>query len=190
MTDLQQMDEDSSVLRWRGIVENGLYLLVLVLWVPHFLALYRALRRTSLAPALFGSLLGIVGLAVLAVGALPHVATAPISDLYHAPGTTSEVQTTLVQMWQVTEGIFDALLITGLFILPIALLCLGVAMLRSPNFGRGFGIFSLVLGVSGVVAAVVLLLDPGSAVAVVGVLTMIAFNIVVGWKVIGLSRAA
>ena len=63
-------------------VEDGLYLVVLVLWVIHFVALYRALRETSLAPALFGSVLGIVGLGVLAAGALPHVATATISDLY------------------------------------------------------------------------------------------------------------
>jgi hypothetical protein len=31
-------------------IENGLYLVVFVLWVTHFLALYRALRGTSLAP--------------------------------------------------------------------------------------------------------------------------------------------
>jgi hypothetical protein len=62
-------------------VEDSLYLVVLILWVTHFLALYRALRGTSLAPALFGSVLGIVGLGVLAAGALPHVATAPISTM-------------------------------------------------------------------------------------------------------------
>ena len=67
-------------------VEDSLYLMVLILWVTHFLALYRAIRGTSLAPALFGSVLGIVGLGVLAAGALPHVASIPISDLYHAPG--------------------------------------------------------------------------------------------------------
>src|SRR3712207_7030169 len=51
---------------FRSTVEDGLYLVVLMLWVAHFLALYRALRRTNLAPALFGSVLGIVGLGVLA----------------------------------------------------------------------------------------------------------------------------
>jgi hypothetical protein len=56
-------------------VENGLYLAVLVLWVPLFLALYRCLRRSGAAPALFGSALSILGLGVLAAGALPHVAT-------------------------------------------------------------------------------------------------------------------
>jgi len=42
------------------IVEEVLYLGVLALWAVHFLALYRALRATSLAPALFGSALGIL----------------------------------------------------------------------------------------------------------------------------------
>src|SRR5215211_5928065 len=53
------------------VVEEVLYLAVLALWVIHVLALYRALRGTSLAPALFGtSALGIMGLGVLAAGAL------------------------------------------------------------------------------------------------------------------------
>ncbi len=71
-------------------VENSLYLLVLIMWVPFFLALYRALREASLAPALFGSVLSILGLVVLAAGALPHVVTSRISDLYHGAGATSE----------------------------------------------------------------------------------------------------
>jgi hypothetical protein len=58
-------------------VENSLYLVVLLLWVIHSLALYRALRRTSPTPALFGTVLSILGLVVLAAGALPHVATGP-----------------------------------------------------------------------------------------------------------------
>src|SRR5262249_35931772 len=56
------------------IVENGLYLAALVLWVALSLALYRRLNRTSPAPALFGCALSILGLGVLAAGALPHVA--------------------------------------------------------------------------------------------------------------------
>ena len=114
-------------------VEDSLYLVVLILWVTHFLALYRALRETSLAPALFGSVLGIVGLGVLASGALPHVATAPISDLYHAPGATPEDRATLVLLWQATEGIFDALFGVGLLLVPLGFFALGVAMLRVPG---------------------------------------------------------
>src|SRR5215207_907641 len=127
-------EAEGEVMRFPDIraartVEDGLYLVVLILWVTHFLALYRALRGTSLAPALFGSVLGIVGLGVLAAGALPHVATAPISDLYHAPGATLEDQATLVLMWQATEGIFDALFGVGLLFVPIGYVALGIAML-------------------------------------------------------------
>src|SRR5215210_6681667 len=137
-------EPEGEVMRFPDIraartVENSLYLVVLILWIAHFLALYRALRGTSLAPALFGSVLGIVGLGVLAAGALPHVATAPISDLYHAPGASPEDRAALVLMWQATEGIFDALFVVGLLLVPIGFVALGVAMLGAPAFGRGFG---------------------------------------------------
>jgi hypothetical protein len=171
-------------------VENSLYLVVLILWITHFLALYRALRGTSLAPALFGSVLGILGLVVLAAGALPHVAQARISDLYHAPGATPEAQATLVLLWQATQGIFDALLIVGLVLLPIGLIALGVAMLGASAFGKGFGGMSVVLGMLGVVAAAVLLVDPHSPIAVVGFFALIIFHLVLGWKVYRLSRVA
>ena len=170
-------------------VEDGLYLVVLILWVAHFLALYRALREASLAPALFGSVLGIVGLGVLAAGALPHVAQASISDLYHAPGASPEDQAALVLMWQASQGIFDALFGVGLLLVPIGFVALGVAMLGAPAFGRGSGGVSVVVGVVGVVAASILVVDPLSPSAFVGVLALIVFHIVLGWKLYSLSRA-
>jgi hypothetical protein len=187
-------EPEGEVMRFPDIraartVEDSLYLVVLILWVLHFLALYRALRRTSLAPALFGSVLGIVGLGVLAAGALPHVATAPISDLYHAPGATSDDRATLVLMWQATEGIFDALFGVGLVLVPIGFIAIGVAMLRAPAFGKGFGRLSLALGVIGVIAASILLINPLSPMAFVGVLALIVFHLVLGWKVYSVSRA-
>ncbi len=170
-------------------IENSLFLVALILWVPHFLALYRALRGESLAPALFGSVLGILGLVVLAAEALPHVAQAPISDLYHAPGATPEEQATLVFLWQATHGILDAMLIVGLVLLPIGLVCLGVAMLRAPAFGKGFGGASVVLGALGVGSASLLVVDPASVLgAVFGVFALIIFHFVLGWKVYRLSR--
>jgi hypothetical protein len=187
-------EPEGEVMRFTDIraartVEDGLYLVVLILWVAHFLALYRALRGTSLAPALFGSVLGIVGLGVLAAGALPHVATAPISDLYHAPGATPEDKATLVLMWQATEGIFDALFGVGLLLVPVGFVALGVAMFGAPSFGKGFGGVSVVLGVIGVVAASVLLVDPLSPSSFVGVLSLIAFHLILGWRLYSLSRA-
>jgi Domain of unknown function (DUF4386) len=170
-------------------VEDSLYLLVMMLWIIHFLALYVALRGTSLAPALFGSVLGILGLVVVAAGALPHVAHVTISNLFQAPGATTQDQATLVLMWQATAAIFNALLVVGLVLLPIGLIALGVAMLRSRAFGKVFGGVSVGLGVVGIVAATVLLVDPLSSITVVGVFTLIVFNLVLGWKTYSLSRA-
>ena len=177
-----------SAIRAGRTLENGLYLVVLVLWVAHYLALYRALRATSLAAALFGSALGVLGVVVLAAGALPHAASLPISNLYHAPGATPADQQMLVLLWQTTQGIFNALLVVGLVILPFGLVGLGVAMFGAPAFGKGLGGISVVLGLIGIGAAVALLVDPLSPVAVVGVLTLIGFHLVLGVKVFRLSR--
>lgn len=167
--------------------ENGLYLLVLVLWVAHFIALHRALRRTSPAPALFGSGLGIMSVVMLAAGALPHVVTAPISDLYHAPGATPEERASLVVAWQAAQSILESLLIVGLVIAPIGLLLLGAAMLRTPAFGRGVGRLTIGLGAAGAAAAVVLLAVPDSLIAVVGFFALIAFHLVLGWRTFRLT---
>jgi len=177
-------------IRVARVVENGLYLVALILGVIFFLALYRALQRTNLAPALFGSVLGILGLTVLAAGALPHVATAPLSDLYHASGTTSGEQATLALMWQATWGIFGALLAVGFFVTTIGLMALGVAMLGAPTFGKGFGWVSVVLGAVGLAAAVFNIVDPPSVIAAVTFFAIITFQLVLGWKVYSLSKAA
>jgi hypothetical protein len=170
-------------------LENGLYLVVIALFVIHFLALYRALRGSSLALALVGSVLGIMGLAVLAAGALPHVATTRLSDLYHAAGASAQDQATVVMLWQANQGIFDALLAAGLVLLPIGLVAVGIAMLRAPAFGKGFGGATVGLGVVGIGSATALLLDPLSPIAVVGFLALIVFHLVLGWKVHRLSSA-
>lgn len=170
-------------------VENGLYLALLILWIPHFLALYHALRGTSLAPALFGSVLGILGVTVMAAGALPHAATTPLSDIYHAPGATPADKAALALMWQATWGIFDALLFVGLAMVSAGLTALGAGMFESPSFGKGYGWFSVALGVIGLIAVVGLLIDPNSSIAVLNVFGQIIFHFVVGRKVYTLSRA-
>jgi hypothetical protein len=163
-------------------VENGLYLVVLVLWVIHALALHRALRSASPALALFGTALSILGLAMLAAGALPHVASAPIADLYHAPQATLQDQSTLVLLWHATQGMFDALLVTGLVIVPMGLLALGMAMRADPAFGKGTARSSLALGGVGLAAAAALLVDV-SPIGAIGVLALVVYHLVAGWKV-------
>lgn len=171
-------------------VENSLYLTALLLYVIHVLALHRALRGTSAAPALFGSALAVLGLGVLAVGAIPHIVQTRLSDIYHAPGATPGEQESVVLMWEVSQGIFDTLLVTGLFIVPMGYLLLGVAMFGAPAFSKWFGSMSVGLGVAGIVAVSVLLTGPVSEIAAVGIFALIVFHLVVGWKVYSLSGAS
>jgi hypothetical protein len=171
------------------VVENGIYLVALILEVTLFLALYRALRGTSLAPALFGSVVGILGLVAMVVSATPHIAHAPLSDLYHAPGATPEAQATLALLWQATWGIFDAMLYVGFFVVPVGLILLGVGMLGSPAFGKGFGGVTVALGVVGLVAAVLQMADPSSMIGAGSYFACLIFYLVLGWKVYSLSRA-
>ena len=67
------------------------------------------------------------------------VATAPLSDLYHAAGATPQDQATLVLVWHGIHAMFDALLFTGLAIVPLGLIPLGAAMLRAPGYGKPMG---------------------------------------------------
>lgn len=187
-------DPEGSIMRFpevRAAVTLGesLYLVSVILWVALLLALYRALRVTSLTPALFGSGLGLLGLVVFAAGALPNVAFAPISDLYHAPGATPEEQATLVLLWQATHGIFNELDTSGFLFMTTGFIVLGVAMLRAPAFGKSFGGVSVVLGVAGIAGISVFGVDSFSF-APFAILVFIVFPLLLGWKVYSLSRAA
>lgn len=171
-------------------LENGLYLAVLVLWVPLALALFCSLRRSRPAAALFGSALNIFGLTVLAAGAIPHVVTSRLSDLYHADGATPDEQATLVFLWQANQAMFDALLLVGLMIMPVGIILLGLAMRRDPAFGKFAGNVSVALGVVGLAAATVMLVDPLSPVAALGVFALLGFHLIAGWKTYRLSTTA
>ena len=171
-------------------VENGLYLAVMVLWVPFYLALHRRLVKFRPAPALFGSALGVLGLGVFAAGAIPHAATSRLSDLYHAAGANAGDQATLVLVWQATQGIFDALLLTGLLVAAAGIVLLGLAMYADPAFGNAASWLTVLLGTAGLAAGTVVLIDPTSLVAALGIFALIAFHLILGWKVYRLSTVA
>jgi hypothetical protein len=169
-------------------VENSLYLAALLLWVIHSLALYRALCRPSPTSALFGTALSILGLVLLAAGALPHVAAAPLSDLYHSAGTTPQDQTTLVLVWHGIEAVFNTLLYTGLALLPLGLIALGKAMLGAPDYGRRIGRTTVALGGAGLVAAAAVLIGVPTM-AAVGLFALTGAHLAVGWRTLRLSGA-
>ena len=177
---------DIHILR---VIENGVYLVGLLLEILLFLALFYALRKASLAPALFGSVLGIVGLVSMAISATPHVAHYPLSELFHATGTTPEAQEAIAIMWQATWGVFNAPLFVGFFVVPAGLILLGVAMFSSPDFGKGYSWLSLVLGVMAFIAAILQMIDPASDIGALSYIAPVIFYFVLGIKIYRLSKA-
>ncbi len=121
------------------LVGEAVYAAAIILWVMLVLALYRALRAGSSAPALFGSGVGLFGLVFLGAGAVPAVAFSHISGLFHAPGATAQEQATLASVWQGAQGIFNETDTMGFIFLTVGIILLGIAMVRNPAFGKRLG---------------------------------------------------
>lgn len=160
------------------------------LWTSTVRPSAAAPRRTRPASALFGAALNVVGLVVLAAGVLPHVVTSRLSDLHHADGATPDDQATPTALWQANQGMFDALLLVGLLVMPIGVIAFGLALRRDPAFGKVVGNARVALGAVGLAAATVVLVDPLSAAAAPGVFALTAFHLVAGWRPYRLSTTA
>jgi hypothetical protein len=82
---------------------------------------------------------------------------------------------------------FDALLLTGLVVTAVGIVLLGLAMFGDPVFGPVSRLLTVLLGIVGLGAATVVLIDPTSLVAALGVFALIGFHLVLGWRVFRLS---
>ena len=168
---------------------SGLGITSGILSIALLLALYHALRGTGRGAALFGSVLGVLGLVATALAFTSvFVAFAPLSDLYHAPGATPEEQATALLLGQATLGIVDTFFFLGNLFLMVGLIALGVAMLRTPAFGKGFGGVSVVLGVAGAVGQYATVIVPAGIGA--AIIANLIFLFLFGWKVYSLSKVA
>lgn len=174
-------------IRFATTVAEVAYLVAVISLVPLILAMYRALRGSSLTPALFGSGLSFVGIVVYAAGALPVVALSQISDLYHASGATSSQQATAVLLWQGVQGIFNETDTIGFIFFMIGIIVLGVAMLRTQTFGKVFGALSVVIGFIGVIGTSLFAID-STIFAIFAILAFLVYPILFGWRVYSLSR--
>jgi len=169
-------------------VGNSFYFLVSVSLVGLALGLYRALRGTSPGPAVFGTVLYVLGLGVTFVEDTTQFAFDPISNLYHAPGATPADQVTLALIWQATQGMFNEFDVAATILLSTGLIILGVAMFRTPTFGRVFGGLSVVIGAAQIVAINVVSTN-SAAYAPFALLAFLIFPVVFGWKLYSLSKA-
>ena len=170
-------------------VGNGFYFLVSVSLVGLALGLYRALRGTSPGPAVFGTVLYVLGLGVTFIEDTTQFAFDPISNLYHAPGAAPADQATLALIWQATQGMFNEFDVAATLLLSTGLVVLGVAMIRAPTFGKVFGGLSIAFGVAQIFG-ISLFSTNSAAYAPFALLAFLIFPVLFGWKLYSLSRAA
>ncbi len=149
------------------VVENGLYLLGLILQVPLFLAVHRAFRERNPASALFGPAIAIVGIVIMATVAAPHGAHAPLSALAQDPGIAPTDLRTVALMWQALWGVFYGVLNVGFVVVPLGIGVCGIAASRSKDYGRRAGYAVIALGTIAFLAGFAQFADPGSDVGFV-----------------------
>lgn len=170
-------------------VGNNINLVANVLVLALFLALYRALRGPSPMASLLGAVLGVLGLTVLFAESQTQVAFAPLSDLYHAAGTTPSQQETLALVWQGTQGMFIQLDVAAGIILSLGFVLLGIAMLHAPAFGRRIGAVTVALGALAVLGIYLIPVFGEASIPAVLVLPVyVVLPILLGWKLRRLPR--
>lgn len=173
-------------IQYARAAENLLYLAAIVLWAVHHELLHRLLRVTAPALSAAARIVGSLGAAVLAASALLNVATATMSRAYQQADEAG--RSVVVLAWQSSQGVMDALLVTGALLLPAAIVLFGIALRlgRSPILGWG----ALVVGTAGTAAVVVAVVTSSTSMLVaVSILGALAFHLVAGIRWLRLSRS-
>ncbi len=164
------------------IAEHFLYLGALIFFALHVAVLHRLLTASHPAAALFGTVVAEFGLLIMAASSLLHVSTSPLADLYTDPDATAEDLRSIEHAWHGAQSIFDTMLTTGVLLVPIGMVLLGIAMWAAPAFGHRLAQVSIALGAVGFVGATIAVLMPGSAFSALAVLTIVVFHLLTGWR--------
>jgi len=164
------------------IAEHFLYLGALILFALHVLVLQRLLSAAHPAAALFGTAVAEFGLVIMAASSLLHVSTSPLAELYAASGTSPGELSAIEYAWYGAQSVFDTMLTTGVLLVPIGIVLLGVAMRRAPAFGTGIATSAIGLGALGIIGAVIAVADPGSDFAAASVLAIVVSFLITGWR--------
>ncbi len=171
------------------IAEHFLYLGALVLFALHLLVLNRLLRRAHPAAALFGTATAVFGLIIMAASSLLHVSTAPLADLYNTPGASPQDLRAIEYAWYGAQSVFDTMLATGVLLVPIGLVLVGIAMRSEPAFSSRLAALTIGLGTVGVIGAAFSVIVPGSVASAASVLAMAVVFASTGWWTLKLGRA-
>jgi len=170
------------------IAEHFLYLGALVLFALHVFVLHRLLRAAHGPAALFGTVVAAFGFVVMAASSMLHVSTSALADLYRAPGTSSEEQQMIEYAWHGAQSVFDTMLATGVLLVPIGIVLLGIAMRQAPAYGSRLAALTIGLGTVGIIGATIEAIDTGSDFSAASVLAIVVFNAVVGWRTLTLGN--
>ncbi len=186
------------------IVGFGLLLAAVILATALLLALYRALRGTTLALALYGGVLGVLGLIMFAFLFAHDITVLPaVSDLY-ADATTDAERMTIIHLYVVGSRVPGlALGLVASVLVSVSFISLGAAMMGNPEFGKGLGGVTVAFGVVALGAQISLRVAftsvAGETAAASGALAaagavplilLVAFLLLFGWKAFSMSRAA
>ena len=171
------------------IAEHFLYLGALILFALHVFTQQRLLSVAHPAAALFGTVVAAFGYVVLVASSVLHVTTAPLAELHSSPDTPAQDLTSIEYAWRGTQAVYDTMLATGLLLVPIGIILLGIAMRSTSSFGPRLGTFAIVFGLIGTVGAVVEIVDTEVELSALSVLAIVVFHLVVGLRTLKLGNA-
>lgn len=186
-SDLETLTDFADIESGR-IAEHFLYLGALVLFALHIVVLHRMLRTAHQAAALFGAAVAEMGLIIMAASSMLHVSTSPLADLYTEPGTSPEDLRSIEYAWYGAQSVWDTMLATGVLLVPIGIVLLGVAMRSAPEFGTRLTMLAVVLGALGIIGATIAVVVPGSMFSALSVLAIVVFHLTTGWRTLQLGN--
>jgi Domain of unknown function (DUF4386) len=171
-------------IRTQWLIGDAVYLAAFADFAILVLALYRALKGSSLAPALFGGVLGLLGIVLLVGGSFTGIVLGHISDLYHASGVSSQDQVTLTLAWEAIEGVFTETDTVGGIFLALGFILLGMSMFPNPRFGRPLAGVVTVLGLIAVGGIAVISIGQGNPDDYAFVVLVLVLPLLLGWKLL------
>jgi hypothetical protein len=80
--------------------------------------------------------------------------------------------------------VFDTMLATGVLLVPIGLLLLGLSMRRFPALASSIMWLTIGIAALGVIGAVIAIIDPGSMFSAISVLGMTVVLLATGWQML------
>lgn len=187
-SDVETLQDFENIEAGRN-AEHFLYLVALVLFALHAFTLRRLLEAAHLAATLFATVITSFGLVIMAASSLLHVSTSPLSDLYADADASAADRQAIEYAWHGAQSVFDTMLTTGVFLVPIGIVLFGVAMRDASIMGPRLAWITIGLGAGGVIGATIAVVVPGSAFSAGSVLAIAAFNIGSGWRMLEIGRA-